>query len=154
MSSEDIIEIPAEWRIPYSYSTGKAASKFFKEIRDSKRLMGTKCPKCSRVFLPPRSFCEDDFVEINEWKEVSNEGIVQAFTVTYQSFMGLPDPPYAIALIKPNGSDTSMAHMLGEIDLSDIQSLSERVKKGMRVRAVFRDIRKGSILDIKYFKPV
>jgi uncharacterized OB-fold protein len=37
--------------------------------------------------------------------------------------------------------------MLGEVD-------PEQLRVGMRVQAVFQKEREGSILDIKYFKPI
>ena len=154
LEEEKPIEIPGKWEIPYKYSAGRVASKFFRELKENRRIMGTKCPKCGRVFLPPRYICEDDFVELNEWVEVSDIGTVQTFTITYQPFMGFPNPPYVIALIKLDGASTSIAHFIGEVDLSDLNKALEQIKIGMRVKAVFRDERVGSILDIKYFKPV
>jgi hypothetical protein len=68
--------------------------------------------------------------------------------------MGLPTPPYAIALIKLDGADTAMAHLLGEVDLSDAQAIGRKIKVGMRVRASFKENRNGSILDIEYFRPI
>ena len=50
-------------------------------------------------------------------------------------------------IIKLDGSDTSLVHLLGEINPDDI-------KIGMRVEAVFSQETKGSIQDIAYFKPV
>ena len=40
-----------------------------------------------------------------------------------------------------------MVHLLGEVKPGD-------VKEGMRVKPVFAEERKGSPLDIAYFKPV
>ncbi len=40
-----------------------------------------------------------------------------------------------------------MVHLIGEVN-------PEKVKIGMRVKAAFKEERIGSILDIKYFKPI
>lgn len=40
-----------------------------------------------------------------------------------------------------------LVHLLGEVDL-------EQLRIGMRLQAVFKEERVGSILDIKYFKPL
>ena len=45
--------------MPYKYSVGSLASKFFIKIRDSKVLSGAKCPKCHMVNFPPRSVCPE-----------------------------------------------------------------------------------------------
>jgi hypothetical protein len=57
------------------------------------------------------------------------------------------EPPIIYGIIQLDGADTGLLHMLGEVDL-------EQLKIGMRLQAVFQEKRVGSILDIKYFKPV
>ena len=145
------IRIPGRWDIPYSYAAGEAATRFFTELRDSKRILATKCPACGRTLLPPRSFCERDFVRCDEWVEVGPQGVVETFTVTVEAFTGLREPPYVVALIKLDGSTTSLAHFLGEVDATDPVQLFDQVKRGLRVEAVFRSERVGNILDIEYF---
>ncbi len=60
--NEKLIEIPGKWEINYLYSAGRVASKFFQELKKNKRIMGTRCPGCKRVLVPPRSFCERCFI--------------------------------------------------------------------------------------------
>jgi uncharacterized OB-fold protein len=55
--------------------------------------------------------------------------------------------PFTYGIIKLDGADTGMAHIIGEVN-------PENLKIGMRIQAVFKDGRVGSILDIKYFRPV
>jgi uncharacterized OB-fold protein len=50
-------------------------------------------------------------------------------------------------VIKLDGADTGLTHIIGEADPSE-------VKIGMRVEAVLKENREGNILDIKYFKPL
>ena len=38
-------------------STGATGTKFLKEIRDNKKIMGIKCPSCGKVYVPPRLHC-------------------------------------------------------------------------------------------------
>jgi uncharacterized OB-fold protein len=148
------IRIPGRWDIPYNYAAGAAASRFFTELKESKRILATRCPRCHRTLVPPRSFCERDFVRCDEWVEVGPGGEVASFTVTFEQFAGLKEPPYVIALIKLDGSTTSLAHFLGEVDARDPHKLFAQVKAGLRVEAVFRKERRGNILDIEYFRPV
>jgi len=56
-------------------------------------------------------------------------------------------PPFVVGIIKLEGADTGITHLLGEVDLDHIEI-------GMRVKAVFREVPEGNLLDISYFKPV
>lgn len=134
--------------IPYNWWAGDTASKFLIAIRDEKKILGTKCSKCSRVFIPPRKTCPTCFTENKEWVEVSNEGTVQAFTIARRQLAALPKKvPVCFALILLEGASTALLHYLDEVDPADI-------KIGMRVRAQFAEERHGNITDIDYFKPV
>jgi uncharacterized OB-fold protein len=134
--------------IPYNWWAGDTASKFLIAIRDEKKILGTKCSKCDRVFIPPRKTCPTCFTENMEWMEVSNEGTVRAFTIARRQLAALPKKvPVCFALIILEGADTALLHYLGEVDPADI-------KIGMRVRAQFAEERNGNIMDIDYFKPV
>jgi uncharacterized OB-fold protein len=134
--------------IPNSYSAGAVGSRFLVELRDKKRIMGTRCPACNRVYVPARSICKDCFGQLDEWVEVSNKGTVLTYSVEYGPKPTQPvDPPIVYGIIKLDGADTGLVHILGEVDL-------EQVRVGMRVQAVFSDERVASIMDIKYFKPL
>jgi hypothetical protein len=68
--------------------------------------------------------------------------------MVYQSEPSYPiKTPFAYGIIKLDGADTGFAHIIGEVSSKDLHI-------GMRVQAVFKDKRVGSILDIKYFKPI
>ena len=134
--------------LPFSYAAGRTASRFFTELRDNQRIMGKMCPKCSRVIVPPRKICGKCFAETSEWVEVGNKGTLIAHTVVYKAMSHLPKgTPLAYGIIKLDGADTNIVHFLGEVD-------PKKIKLGMRVQAVFREKREGSILDIDYFKPI
>jgi hypothetical protein len=133
--------------IPYKWWAGDTASKFLLAIRDEQKILGTKCSKCSRVFVPPRKTCPTCFTENKEWVSVSDVGIVQAFTVARRQLAALPKKvPICFGLIKLEGADTALLHYLDEVDTADI-------KIGMRVKARFAEERDGKITDIDYFRP-
>jgi len=68
--------------------------------------------------------------------------------MVYQSEPSYPiKTPFAYGIIKLDGAGTGFAHIIGEVSPKDLRI-------GMRVQAVFKDKRVGSILDIKYFKPI
>ena len=134
--------------IPNTYSAGAVGSRFLTELRDRKRIMGTRCPTCNRVYVPARSVCKDCFGQLDEWVEVSDKGTVLSYSVCHQPNPVQPvEASLVYGIIQLDGADTGLVHMLGELDF-------EQLGIGMRVQAVFRKERVASILDIKYFKPL
>jgi uncharacterized protein len=133
--------------MPYKYSVGSLASKFFVTLRDKKKIEAAKCPKCGFINFPPRSVCPKCFSKIEELVEIPGTGTLVTFTqVHYDSAVQAVKPPYAIGVIKMDGADTSFVHFLGDVDFKNI-------KAGMKLEPVFNEKRNGNILDIKYFKP-
>lgn len=142
------------WRgdIPITsrYTAGIAGEKFFREIKDNARIMGTYCENCELIYVPAAMFCERCFAELDEWVEVDTRGTVFTYTVLFRDLDDRPlDPPAILAYVKLDGSTGGLVHYLGEID-------PEEVCIGLEVEAVFKDApeREGSILDIEYFRPV
>jgi len=134
--------------LPFSYSAGRTASRFFVELRDHQRILGKRCPRCNRVIVPAQLFCKECFLETDEWVEVGPEGTLITFTIVYRKENHHPkETPLAYGIIKLDGADTSVIHLLEQTDVAQLEH-------GMRVRAVFSEKRKGHILDIKYFETV
>ena len=134
--------------LPFSYSAGRTASRFFIELRDKRRIMGKRCRKCNRVIVPAQLFCKECFVETDEWVEVGPEGALITFTVVYRKENHHPkETPLAYGIIQLDGADTSFVHLLAETDVAQLQP-------GMKVRAVFSEKRTGHILDIKHFEAI
>ena len=147
---KDVVRIIGDERprvMRNSYSAGPIRSRFLLSLRDHQKILGTKCPACGRIYVPARSTCPKCFEDMEEWVEVSHEGILESYTVVYQSEpIHIADTPFVFGIVKLDGADTGMVHRLGEIDL-------EKIRIGMRVRAVFSEERKGDIRDIQYFIP-
>ncbi len=134
--------------IPNIYTAGAVGSRFLIELRDNKRIMGTRCPACDKVYVPARSVCKYCFAQLDKWIEVSDTGTVETYTVAGQQNGVQPvDPPIIYGIIQLDGASTGLVHMLSEIEF-------EKLAVGIRVKAVFNEKRVGSILDIKYFKPL
>ncbi|MFB0561843.1 MAG: Zn-ribbon domain-containing OB-fold protein [Candidatus Lokiarchaeia archaeon] len=147
---EELMKIPGRWNIKYEYAAGRTATRFFREIRDNKRIMGIRCPSCGRVMVPPRDFCERCYVTASEWVECKPEGVLESFTIVAEQFEGLPEPPYVIAYVKLDGSDTAMVNFLEGVDLSNIQEAAKKLNLGSRVKVIFKDERRGGINDFVY----
>jgi len=134
---------------PFNYAAGKYGSKFLTEIRDNKKFYGIKCPKCGKVYVPPRSVCGKCFVEMTEFVPVSDEGVIYTYTILRFAFLdpetGKQKPvPYGYAFIRLDGADTALQHYVVITDES-------KVKIGARVRTIFKEKREGKISDIEHF---
>jgi uncharacterized OB-fold protein len=135
-------------KVPYRYSMGATASRFFVEIRDNRKIMGIRCPQCNVVFVPPRATCGRCFSQLHEWVEVGTRGTLETYTqVRYTTPVQPAAAPFYYGIIRLDGADTGLAHLVGGLDGRDPSI-------GMRLQAVFREDRKGNMLDIRYFEPV
>jgi len=144
---EPIVE-HQDLKVPYRYSMGATTSQFFINIRDHKKILGIKCSKCKVVFVPPRSVCGRCFSPLGKWVEVGDRGTVQTYTIVhYPSAVQPVPPPLIYGIIKLDGADTGLPHLISETDY-------EKLRVGMRVQAVFKEERAGNMLDILYFKPI
>jgi uncharacterized OB-fold protein len=146
-SKEEILIGDRDFDSIFSYDAGAVRSKFLTEIRDNKRIVGTRCPECNLVYVPARSICLRCFNNLNDFVEVGTRGVVTTYTVVNDKQPYYPvESPFIYAIIQLDGASTGLVHLLGGVD-------PEKVKVGMRVRAVFKPKRVGSIMDIKYFRP-
>lgn len=138
--------------MPYRWALGLDGSKFFNEIKDREVLLGIRCPKCKKVYVPPRKVCGPCFVKMDELVELGNEGIVEAVTVVNFPFID-PDTgerrpvPYIYGYIKLDRADNLFSHIVRTRP-------GVSVKVGDRVKAIFAKEKKGRIQDISHFEPV
>lgn len=136
-------------KVPYMWYVGEYGSRFYVELRDNKKIWGTKCSACGMVLVPPRNFCGKCFVPMTEWVELKDTGTLETFTVVHYAEPALQplEPPFAYGIIRLDGADTGFVHLIYDTDLSAL-------KAGMRVQAVFKEERQGNLLDIQYFRAV
>lgn len=145
---EPVTEVAGELDLAFEYSYGEHYDRFYREMRDNKRIMATRCTHCGGVLLPPRPYCGACYAPTDEWVELSDEGTLMTYTGVHLPFVGQPtDPPYVYAFIMLDGADVQFPHLLGEVEPEDI-------RVGMRVKAVWSEERKGTLHDIKYFRPL
>ena len=142
------------WRgdmpITSRYTAGIAGERFFRAIKDEARILGTRCDACRLTYVPATMFCERCFAELDEWVDVASRGQVFTYTVLCRDLDDQPlDEPAVLAYVKLDDCDGGLVHYLGELD-------DDCLCIGLEVEAVFKDAaeREGSILDIKYFRPV
>ena len=53
----DCFVVEGKLALPYTYFAGRVGSKFIATIRDQKKILGVRCNKCNKVFVPPRQTC-------------------------------------------------------------------------------------------------
>lgn len=146
-SEVEAATIDGKVEVEYRWSAGVAGTRFFNELRDNARIMGSKCPQCERVLVPPRIFCEECFVDTAEWVEVSPQGTVLTFAESYFGLQGQKlEEPWYVGIVKLDGADGGLFHRL----VPD----QRPVEIGARVEAVFAERRNGEILDIEHFRTV
>ena len=144
MENQGVVKAYYKMEAEFNWSYGKI-SRFFRELMDNKRIMGTKCPECGTVFCTPTSDCPKCWVPA-EWVEVGPQGTVLHFSIIHLPNLWMKRKvPYTIGLIKLDGADTGLMHFVDETDI-------EKLKTRPRVEAVFADKRKGYITDIEHFE--
>lgn len=148
----DTMKKKYSWHLDYAVTVGDVYSRFFEGLKN-KKILGNICPKCGRLYIPARPFCDICFVKPEEWREAKPAATLQGFTVTFRQFANLPEPPYISGVFNIDNSAVSFLHFLGGIDYKDPLEIPGKIKIGMAVEPVWADDRKGDILDIKYFKP-
>ncbi len=139
---------PSKINVPYSWWAGDTAARFFAGLSE-KRIEATRCECCNKVFAPPRKTCPECFAACQTWVDLALTGTVTGFTVARaaRAAMGGRKLPAVFALVKLDGADTALLHVIGGCAPGD-------VRIGMRVKARFAEEPAGGILDILYFEPV
>jgi uncharacterized OB-fold protein len=134
----------------YSWTSGVAISRFLDGLKEGE-LWARKCNRCGRILIPPRAYCEEDFVPTDEWVRVKDRGTVNTFSISYvNNDASRRKKPILVAVVDIDGASPGMGilHLLGEVD-------PDKVEIGMKVEAVWKpkSERTGAITDIKYFRP-
>jgi uncharacterized OB-fold protein len=135
-------------RLEYDVTAGHAQSAFLRGLVEAK-LLGRRCPKCSKVYLPPRGSCPTDGVPTTDLVECGQRGVVTTFCVVNVPFRGQAiELPYVCAQILVDGADIPFMALIQECPATD-------VRMGMRVEAVWQEPaeRVPSLESLKYFRP-
>ncbi len=139
-------EIEDQIVINYHYSMG-GQSPFFIALKNDKKLMGTKCPNCGTVYVPPRVTCARCYKPAT-WVQVKDTATIKVATlVWYSTSKFIASVPYAIGYIQLDGATTSMLQGVFSDNL-----VPSKIKAGKRVRAVFKKEREGKATDF-FFVP-
>jgi uncharacterized protein len=142
--ADHVLEYPGG----YTRSVGPVIGRFLTSLRDG-RIEGVRISD-GRVLVPPTEYdpVTSDPVG-DDWVEVGPAGIVQSWTWVAQPRKGKHalERPFAFALIRPDGADTAMLHVVdaGSADMMAV---------GMRVAPRWRAERVGYLTDIEAWVPL
>lgn len=148
---DQAIRLEQQITLRYRFAGGGHATRFFTALRDEGRILATR-DAAGNVMVPPRPVCGLSSMPMEEWVEVGPEGTLAGCTIVYVPFIdpmtGVQRPvPYGFGLIRFDGADTNIYHLLDATEPSAIGV-------GKRVAAVFkpREERVGSLADIRHFR--
>ncbi len=154
---QELLVLKKTISVKQHFATGPVMGKFLHGLM-SKKIMGTKCPKCGRIQLPARELCAECRVRASEWVEVGPKGQVRYMEYVYYAS---PDPltgetretPYGMVNILLDGctGNDTFAHLVRRDQIDRIQN-GWNDTPGTRVRPVWNENRTGGIFDIKYFE--
>jgi uncharacterized protein len=135
------------WNITYKHALGETASWFFTQLRDNQEIYGRRDPKSGRVLVPPRAFSDETLEPTKDWVKVGPKGKIECFTIVYEAFNNLPDPPYAFGYVLLEGADTAIGGYFKGIDLSDGAAAAAKLAIDTPVITRFAKERTGDVLD-------
>jgi len=150
LEHHNVITVTYQPTAKYSWATGVAIGRFLNGLKEGE-ILGTKCDECGRIAVPPRIFCEWCFRRTTTWVKLPDTGTVNTFSISYiaTDTTRLKTPTIPAVIEIDTAGHAGFLHIVGE-------ARPEEVKIGMRVKAVWADpeVRKGSITDIRYFRPI
>jgi uncharacterized OB-fold protein len=132
---------------PYSRTTGPVVGAFLRGLGEG-RIVGVRDMQ-GRVIVPPVEYDPQTGAPLADaLVDVGVEGTVEAWTWVAEPLERHPlGRPFAFALVRPDGADTSLVHA---VDAGDATAMVT----GMRVAARFADEPEGRITDLVCWGPV
>jgi len=145
---EPVKYVEATMKLPYHYVAGDYRARYLRALKD-KVILGSKCSKTGKVFVPPIIASPESFAPADEFVEVADRGVITTFCIVNSPVIGRAlEVPYVAASVALDGADISIYALIQECK-------PEEVRMGMRVRAVWKPDgeRQGSHEDILHFQP-
>jgi uncharacterized OB-fold protein len=146
--SDPVTIMASPIHLDYQFTAGLAQSRFLKGLTEG-RFLGQRCPKCGKVYVPPRGSCPTDGVPTTDEVELGNSGTVTTYCVVNVPFQGQSiEIPYICAQILLDGANLAFMGLIQEVP-------ADQVRMGMRVEAVWlpREQWGPTMASVKYFRP-
>ncbi len=147
-AGDPVTGIVAPVRLRYTYAASAEESRFYRGLAEG-RILGQRCPRCRKVYVPPRGACPVDGVPTTEEVELPDRGIVTTYCVVNVPFLGQRiTPPYVSAYVLLEGADIAVLHLVLGCEPAE-------VRMGMRVEAVWKPREEWgtTIENIDHFRP-
>ena len=124
--------IVAPARLDYTYSPGRAQTAYITALSEQ-RTVGERCPRCRKVYVPPRGACPTCGVATAEQVEVGPRGTVTTFCVVNIKAKNLDiEVPYVYGHIALDGADLALHGRIAGIPY-------DQVRMGLRVEPVWTE---------------
>src|SRR5690349_5752007 len=112
MTVVEPLSAPIELAFDYTRSLGPTLSRFVTGLANCK-IVGVRATD-GRVYVPPLEYDPVTHAPMTDFVDVSDRGAVLSWTWAAEPLPGQPlDRPFAWALIKLDGADTGMLHVIG-----------------------------------------
>ena len=143
-TSGGVLRGPHVLEYPYRRSLGPVLGRFFNDLR-AKKLTGNKTAS-GRVLVPPQEYDPDTGEACGDFVDVGPGGEVVSYTWVTKPRKKQPLPhPFAYALIRLDGADTTLLHA---VDAGD----ESKIRIGSRVKPRWAAEPAGGIRDIDCFE--
>lgn len=138
--------VTSKIEFPYSRTLGAVTGEFAAGLRNQ-RLLASRTT-AGRALLPPLEYDPDTGENVEpDLVEVGPLGTVESWSWVPNPTSRHPyDRPFAFAMIKVDGADTGLIHVL-------TADSPDEISTGMRVQPRWRDERIGKITDIEGWEP-
>jgi len=145
---EPVKAIVTPTRLEYDFAASGAHARFLSDLAQG-RIVGIRCPQCSKVYVPARGSCPRCGVAMSERVDVADKGTVTTFCVVRIPSENIEVKlPYVCAHILLDGSDIPFFALIQECEAEDVHI-------GMRVGAVWapKEEWAPTFENLRYFRP-
>ena len=144
LAADEVLRGPHVLEYPYRRSLGPVLGRFFGGLQEH-RLLGIRM-KSGKVLVPPQEYDPQTGEALEELVDVGPGGEIVSWSWVSKPRPKQPlDRPFAFALIRLDGADTTLLHA---VDAGEESKLSV----GARVTPRWADEPSGGILDIACFE--
>ena len=159
---KETMSVEGTWDIGATTWKGNRILEEYTQGLKQKKIIGSLCPSCGKVIVPPRAICGRCHTRMDERVTVSNRGTVNCFVVSPPVKKGeynvLGMDPVEMGMVEEgevlipvyvqfDGSYSNVATTLENVDPKDVYI-------GMRVQAVWKEETEGTLSDLEAVEPI
>lgn len=132
--SKQVMVMKTVVSLDYERPPTLVAREYAQAVRE-RRLIAHRCPKCERIYTPPRGYCPICTVTTGKENELAlaDTGVVVTFTITRADPRASSDQTEACSgTIMLDGTPVQMMGAIRDIPVNEVRT-------GMRVKAIWAD---------------